>query len=67
VDTVKQLFVDAEFPIRRLPTTKSETSIRRSPSAEFEVIEDKDDKWIFPASFLLSKLSYTHLKNIICL
>jgi predicted nuclease of restriction endonuclease-like (RecB) superfamily len=67
-DTVKRLFINTDFPIRRLPSAELEAerknSIRHSPSAEFQTVENDDDKWMFPASFLLSKLSYTHLKNI---
>jgi predicted nuclease of restriction endonuclease-like (RecB) superfamily len=84
-DTVKQLSVGVDFPIRhsasaeleseseasirRSPTaeleSESETSIRRSPTAELQIVENNNDKWMFPASFLLSKLSYTHIRNII--
>jgi predicted nuclease of restriction endonuclease-like (RecB) superfamily len=59
---------ESESSIRRLPSAElesvPESSIRHSPSAELQIAENHDNKWAFPASFLLSKLSYTHLENI---
>jgi predicted nuclease of restriction endonuclease-like (RecB) superfamily len=56
--------LSAELESESESESESETSIRHSPSAEFQIIENDDNTWMSPASFLLSKLSYTHLENI---
>jgi len=64
-DTIQRLLIaELEDSIRHMLCAESEIQIRHMPYAELQNTNNEDNKWKIPARFLLSKLSYSHLKII---